>query len=72
MNLCTCADWAPGVEKLNGPILLAQARTPLLAQTPEFQFIPWTYCPWCGSTLAPSLPEKASLEISDGSEGGAK
>lgn len=47
-----CADWKRGIEKLNGPILLAQARNPHLTATPEFQFKPFSFCPWCGQRKA--------------------
>lgn len=48
---CTCLDWAVGVDKINAPILLAQARNPRLMDTPAFTFVPWKFCPWCGVAL---------------------
>jgi hypothetical protein len=47
--VCTCDEWEPGIEKINGPLLLAQARNPHLTQTEAFHFIPFRYCPWCGN-----------------------
>ena len=48
---CSCAEWEPCVAKINAPILLAQARNPHLTNTPEFQFVAFRYCPWCGKKL---------------------
>jgi hypothetical protein len=45
-----CSDWEPEVKKINAPIFLAQARNPQL--TPDFQFKPWKFCPWCGRNRA--------------------
>lgn len=47
-----CVDWKLETEKLNAPITLAQARNPYLTNTPEFQFKPWRFCPWCGRNRA--------------------
>jgi hypothetical protein len=47
-----CVDWKPQTEKLNAPIVLAQARNPYLTNTPAFQFKPWQFCPWCGRNRA--------------------
>lgn len=47
--VCTCSDWEPESNRINGPIILAQARNPHLTQTPEFQFKRWAFCPWCGN-----------------------
>lgn len=55
-RVCDCDEWEPGVEKINGPLLLAQARNPHLTNTPEFQFNPFRYCPWCAGTVRPSAP----------------
>lgn len=44
-----CVDWKPECAKLNAPLSLAQARNPHLTATPEFQFKPWLFCPWCGT-----------------------
>lgn len=46
---CSCEQWGPGIAKLNGPIVLAQARNPALTSTPEFTFTPFKFCPWCGA-----------------------
>lgn len=45
-----CDYWTPETDRINGPILLAQARNPHLTRTPAFAFKEWTYCPWCGSS----------------------
>ena len=43
-----CVDWEPETKKLNAPLILAQARNPHLTATPELEFKPWFFCPWCG------------------------
>ena len=45
---CSCEEWQPGIKKIDAPIALAQARNPSLTYTPEFQFVPFKFCPWCG------------------------
>lgn len=54
-----CDDYEPESKKLNGPIILAQARNPHLTSTPEFAFKHWVFCPWCGKNLA---DQKAEVE----------
>ncbi len=56
-STCSCADYARESDKLNAPLILAQARNPHLTQTPEFAFKRWAFCPWCGGKVAGSLPE---------------
>jgi hypothetical protein len=46
-----CSDWEPETRKLNGPLVLAQARNPYLTNTPAFQFKQWVFCPWCGEKI---------------------
>ena len=41
-------DRLPETQKINAPLMLAQARNPHLTATPEFQFKLWKFCPWCG------------------------
>jgi hypothetical protein len=48
---CTCEDWEPETDKINVPIITAQARNPHLTNTSAFQFKAWTFCPWCGRQL---------------------
>lgn len=45
-----CAAWLPQTEKINGPIVLAQARNPHLTQSEAFAFKAWEFCPWCGAS----------------------
>ena len=46
--VCTCDDFAPNVEHINGPIILQSIRSGNTYQYPGKKFI---YCPWCGSKL---------------------
>jgi hypothetical protein len=45
--MCVCPDWAPGVEKINGPIITASIR----AGRDLYDGKPFKFCPWCGSKL---------------------
>jgi hypothetical protein len=40
-----CEDWLPQIEKVNAPIILANARNP---EYPQYDGKPFVYCPWCG------------------------
>ncbi|MDB4893125.1 MAG: hypothetical protein JWL61_4980 [Gemmatimonadetes bacterium] len=46
---CDCAEWAPGIAKINGPIVLQQIRSGRLVVSDHF--VPWAFCPWCGKAL---------------------
>lgn len=39
-----CADWTPGITKLNGPIVLQSIRAGKDLYTGK----PFLFCPWCG------------------------
>jgi len=45
-NKCNCADYARGIDKINGYI-----ASGILHQMPEYNGKPFKYCPWCGSKL---------------------
>lgn len=57
--VCTCDEWDPALEKINGPLITAQARNPHLTQTPEFHFLPFRFCPWCGNRARTASPDKS-------------
>jgi hypothetical protein len=44
---CTCPDWKPNIEIINGPYILQQIRQPGSVR-PCKQFV---FCPWCGRKL---------------------
>lgn len=46
---CVCAEWAPNIEKVNAPLMLAYARNPSAANM--YRGVPFRYCPWCGEYL---------------------
>lgn len=54
---CDCPDYAPELEKINGPIALQQIRSGQPAG-PDY-FKPWAYCPWCGSDLTEAVDASA-------------
>ena len=45
-RLCCCSDWRENIDRVNGPIVLAQVRSGH-AWTGK----PFNYCPWCGNLL---------------------
>jgi hypothetical protein len=70
--IACCSDWEPEFKKINGPIILAQARNPYLTETPAFHFKPWKFCPWCGEdrdALAHYIREKSAEIESKFAEG---
>lgn len=43
---CTCADWVPGVAKINAYIDMGRIHS-----MGEYSGKPFMYCPWCGKLL---------------------
>lgn len=41
-----CADWAPGIEAINGPIILQTHRS---GGAYQYSGKAFRYCPWCGT-----------------------
>lgn len=50
-----CEDWAPEIEKVNGPIVLWSIR----AGRDLFNGKPFKFCPWCGAILSDISTEPA-------------
>lgn len=55
-----CADWEPGIEKLNGPIILQSLR----AGKDLYTGVPFRFCPWCGAPV-----QRADVSTQDGENG---
>jgi len=43
---CTCADWEPGISKINGYIDVGRIHS-----MGDYTGKPFKYCPWCGKHL---------------------
>lgn len=48
MNDCSCPDWKPNIEAINGPIVLQSIRSGF---TYQYRGKKFKYCPWCGEEL---------------------
>lgn len=45
--ICTCDDWKPEIDKINGFIVVASIR----ASQDLYDGKLMVYCPWCGKML---------------------
>lgn len=49
---CSCDDWTPNIDKINGPIVLQSIRSGGAYQYAGKKMV---FCPWCGNKLT-SIP----------------
>lgn len=56
---CECPEWAPNIEKVNGPIIEKSFRSGFTWQYDGEKF---RYCPWCGKALTEAAALRAELE----------
>lgn len=63
--ICTCAEFAPNIAKVNAPLMTAVARNPSTAK--QYDGVPFRFCPWCGARLVASsaAPVPELVPISD-------
>lgn len=47
-ELCNCAEWAPNIAKVNGPMITMALRR---GSTVAYDGVPFRFCPWCGTPL---------------------
>ena len=47
---CDCPEWAPNIEQVNAPLMLAAARNPS-ASFLGYTGVHFRFCPWCGKQL---------------------
>jgi hypothetical protein len=54
---CTCADWKPNIDIINGPFVLQQIRQPGSVRLCK----PFAFCPWCGQKLQGEPPAEVPV-----------